>query len=166
MNFILNNRARITALCAAALIAALDVLSKEAMKDFLQTKPDRESTLIKGFLNVVYRHNTGGAFSLLDNYPKLFLYLPALLIVVVLGLLLVTRQEPRRYLDLAGLGMILGGASGNMIDRLRFGKVFDFIDCHLGAVHWPSFNLADSCIVVGVCLFALALLRSDGDHGG
>ena len=56
---------------------------------------------------------------------------------------------------LVALGMVLGGGLGNLFDRLVYGKVVDFLDFHIGNAHWPAFNVADSCIVVGVLLFAL-----------
>jgi signal peptidase II len=65
-------------------------------------------------------------------------------------------QTPRSHPYLsAALAMIFGGAVGNLIDRLRFGEVVDFLDVHLGAYHWPAFNVADSAITVGIAIFIL-----------
>lgn len=145
----------------AAAICAFDIWSKNAMKAYLVAQPARERVLINDFMTLVYRHNTGGAFSLLDQFPALFVYLPGALILVVFGLLM--GLDPRRAGPwlMTGFSFVLGGAVGNMIDRLRFGHVFDFIDCYVGAAHWPAFNAADSCIVLGVTLVAISMLRGE-----
>jgi signal peptidase II len=72
---------------------------------------------------------------------------------VILALALRTPGERRR--PLAALGLILGGAIGNLIDRVRFGSVVDFLDVYIGSLHWPAFNLADSAICIGVSLLLL-----------
>lgn len=144
-------------------IILFDLWSKNAIKIYLNTQPLREKVLINDFMALVYRHNTGGAFSILDQFPALFLYLPSVLILIVFGLLL--SLDPRRAGPwlMAGLSLVLGGAMGNMIDRIKYGHVFDFIDCYVGNAHWPAFNAADSCIVIGVSLIAVSILRGGVD---
>jgi signal peptidase II len=152
---------RLASIGLAAVLVALDQWSKSAVKAFLEKKPDNIFTLVKNHIDIVYRHNTGGAFSMLDDKPSLFLYLPTVLIVVVLVALFSMKERRGETAPIIGLGFILGGAVGNMFDRIREGKVFDFIDCYAGNAHWPAFNVADSCIVAGVCLFALSMLLGE-----
>jgi signal peptidase II len=108
------------------------------------------------FLNLVLVFNKGAAFSFLADAPGwqtpvlVGFALVAALIVSVLLL-----RSPQRRLFCAGLALILGGAVGNVIDRLRFGHVVDFVDLHAGGWHWPAFNVADSAITVGAALLIL-----------
>ena len=143
----------------SAIVCGLDQWSKAAMRSFLDHQPGRVFSIIKDHLDLVNRHNTGGAFSLLDGYPTLFLYLPVVLMALILYLLIREKARPKGSVAAGGLSLILGGAAGNMVDRLRMGSVFDFIDAYVGSAHWPAFNMADSCIVLGVALFALSLIR-------
>ena len=80
--------------------------------------------------------------------------LSAVAIVIVLMLLHWLKSEKNKLTQTA-LGLIIGGALGNVIDRLRFGAVFDFLDVHIGDAHWPAFNVADSCICVGAAIVIL-----------
>lgn len=104
------------------------------------------------FFNFVAVWNRGVSFGLFASdsaYGPLLL--SALAVVVTIGLIIwLTRAENR--LLAAGLGFIIGGAVGNVIDRLRFGAVIDFLDFHMLGYHWPAFNLADAAITLGVAL--------------
>lgn len=112
------------------------------------------------FFNVVRAWNTGVSFSMLNDYGKLGAYiLSGIAIVIVVTLVYWLKSEKDRMLQLA-LGLIIGGALGNVIDRLRFGAVFDFLDFHLGESHWPAFNIADSCICVGAGIIILQAIIS------
>jgi signal peptidase II len=163
MTKIANYKYRIAGLLIALCSCVLDQWSKGAVKAFLEKDADRTVTVVKSYADLVYRYNTGGAFSMLDDHPRLFIYLPSVLIVMVFALLLLSHERRGERTGIIGLGFILGGAIGNMVDRIRFPAqgVFDFVDVYVGQAHWPAFNVADSCIVVGVCLFAFALLRSE-----
>lgn len=163
MTKLANYKYRITGLIIALCACVLDQWSKTAIKAFLEKDPDRTVTLVKSYVDLVYRFNTGGAFSMLDDHPRLFLYLPSALIVMVFVLILLSKERRGERSGIIGLGFILGGAIGNMVDRIRYPAqgVFDFVDVYVGKAHWPAFNVADSCIVLGVCLFAFALLRSE-----
>lgn len=158
---------RITGVLIAVLICLADQWSKGAMKAFLESKPGRTVTLVHNHVDLVYRFNTGGAFSMLDNHPKIFLYLPSALIILILMLIFMSKDRKNELPGILGLGCILGGALGNMVDRIQHpGRgVFDFVDCYIGQLHWPAFNLADSCIVLGVFVFAVTILRSELRHG-
>jgi signal peptidase II len=120
-----------------------------------------EGRVLAPYFNLVLVYNKGAAFSFLSDAPGWqtpLLVGFALVAIGVVAYLLV--RSPGRWILSAGLALILGGALGNVIDRLRFGQVVDFLDFHAGAWHWPAFNVADSAITVGV-----ALLLWDGVRG-
>lgn len=108
---------------------------------------------VTDFFNLVLAHNPGAAFSLLADaggWQRVLFSLVALAAVIVISVLLHRhRQEPRFCL---ALSFILGGALGNLVDRLRLGHVVDFLDFHYGGLHWPAFNLADTAITLGAAL--------------
>ncbi len=108
------------------------------------------------FLAFVYVRNTGVAFSLFRQQGVLALLIPVVIAGVVLTFM---RYLPRNVLLLRiSMGMIIGGAISNVIDRFRHGFVVDFIEAHIGQHVWPLFNVADSCIVVGVAILAWYLV--------
>lgn len=108
------------------------------------------------FFYLTYIMNPGAAFGLLADQTPLFITVGVLLAI---GVLVVYRKiPPEKILIRYGLGFILGGALGNLADRLRYGRVVDFLDFRV----WPVFNLADTAIFIGVCLLVRELLK-DGD---
>ena len=115
-------------------------------------------SVIPGFFNLTHIHNPGGAFGFMAaGHPGvrnlLFLGVSSVAMAV---LILFYRSTPRTHPWLASaLAMIFGGAVGNLIDRLRFREVIDFLDVYLGAYHWPAFNVADSAITVGITIFII-----------
>ena len=119
------------------------------------------------FMNLVLVFNKGAAFSFLADAPGWqtpLLVAFALGAAVLVSVLLV--RDPSRRLYCAGLALILGGAVGNVIDRLRFGHVVDFLDLHAGGWHWPAFNVADSAITVGAVLLILDGFRHHERRAG
>jgi signal peptidase II len=111
---------------------------------------------ITGFFNMVLVYNKGAAFSFLSDAPGWqtpLLIVFALVAIAVVGTLLV--RSPGRRLLCGGLALILGGALGNLIDRLRYGQVVDFLDFHARGWHWPAFNVADAAITVGAALLII-----------
>ena len=121
-------------------------------------------TVIPGFFNLTYLTNNGAAFSILAGQPALWrqtFFIGAASVALVL-ILIVRRGYASQsgWYNLA-LALIAGGAIGNLIDRIRLGHVIDFLDFHVGASHWPAFNVADSAITVGVVLFILRNLVFD-----
>lgn len=134
----------------AAVVVFADQLSKWAV---LTSFAPGARLPVTGFFNLVLVYNRGAAFSLLAGLPgwqtPLFVAIAAAAIVVVTVLLV---RSPGRRTFCAGLALILGGALGNVIDRLRFGHVVDFLDFHALGWHWPAFNVADSAITVGAGL--------------
>jgi signal peptidase II len=145
---------------AAAAVVAADRLSKWAALAWL--KPG-ESVELTGFFNLVLVFNRGAAFSFLADAPGWqapFFILVALAAAAIVSWLL-WRNPARRLLN-AGLALILGGALGNLWDRVAFGHVVDFLDFHALGWHWPAFNVADSAISVGAAiLIAESFRRKD-----
>ena len=119
--------------------------------------------VIDGFFSLTLVMNPGLAFGMLGTVPPGWRWVVALLSVFAVGVLatLATRLLPEggRIAALA-IGMIFGGAAGNLIDRARFGAVVDFLDFYWRGWHWPAFNVADSAISVGVALLALRMLTA------
>jgi len=145
-------------------VLALDQASKFAVEKYTSIGSLR--VLVPGVLNLVHASNPGVAFGLLADSPTPWLssvlILFSLGVIVLLSWLLATGRAGG-WLGQFGLALILGGAAGNVFDRLLRHSVTDFIDFHLGSHHWYTFNLADSAIVVGASLVVSELLR-DWQH--
>ena len=137
----------------AAAIVLADQLTKWVM---LARFAPGEAVELTGFFNLILVFNKGAAFSLLANAPG---WQTPLLVAFALGAALIVSvllvRSPARRTFCAGLALILGGAIGNVIDRLRFGYVVDFLDLHAAGWHWPAFNVADSAITIGAALLIL-----------
>ena len=141
--------------CAAAVVA-LDQATKVVASSRLETG---ESISVLGdFIRLTLVHNTGAAFGLFPGSRVPFIIVSVLAIGVVLYLFL--RDTYRSAWNRTLLGCILGGASGNLVDRVRLGWVVDFIDVGYGTARWPVFNVADSAVTLGVLLLAWNLARS------
>lgn len=110
---------------------------------------------ITGFFNLTLVYNPGAAFSFLSTAGgwQRWMFSGIALAAVTLILFWLARLPRDARLTILSLGLILGGAAGNLVDRLRLGKVVDFLDLHYAGLHWPAFNVADAAITVGaVCL--------------
>ena len=131
----------------AALIVVLDQLTKAWLVSFLA--PGQEVDVVGDWIRLVFSQNNGGLFGLLRGQAVVF----GLISLVVVGLLVAyhARANPSRYLSIT-LGLLLGGAIGNLVDRVRLGYVVDFVDAGIGGVRWYTFNVADTAI-------SFALLR-------
>ncbi len=156
-----------TSLPIAALLAGVDQISKAIIVRTLS--PGRPATLIPGFFDLTLVTNTGGVFGIfrdLDDPLRNVLF-SAVPITAVVLILWYGRSLPatRRWSHVA-LGLVLGGAVGNLLDRFRIGHVVDFLDLYVGAYHWPAFNLADSAICVGVAMLLLESLFLQRSGGG
>lgn len=119
-----------------------------------------ESLPLTGWLNLTLVHNTGAAFSLLRGAsPWLFVGLG---VAVTVGILIWMRRHPHGHRLMAiALSLIVGGALGNVIDRVMRGYVVDFMDFHIGAWHYPAFNMADCAICIGAALIVIDMLVPD-----
>ena len=139
-----------------ALISASDQLSKLWVRVHLA---DGGSLHITDRLSLIYIENPGSAFGLLAN--QTFLIITISIASLLFILLFLRYLSPATNLSIVSIGLILGGAVGNLIDRLRFGCVTDFIDIRLwGNFHWPAFNIADAAITVGVFVLIYSFYRS------
>ncbi|MFQ5464995.1 MAG: signal peptidase II [Thermodesulfobacteriota bacterium] len=147
----ITGRLKIAAL-TAAVVAAADQVSKAAV--MVRLLENQLVEVVSGFFNIVYFRNPGAAFGFLGGgwggtaRTVLLIALTAAALIVV-GVLL---RQARERLLVFSLSLIAGGALGNLVDRVRFGTVVDFLDFHIGRYHWPAFNVADSAITVGVAL--------------
>lgn len=147
----------------AAATFALDQFTKELVKASME--PGDVIPVIPPVLDLHYITNRGVAFGLFSRFGDVFVPIALVIMTIIFGYYrsLATR---RFWLRLA-LGMQLGGALGNLLDRLRFGSVVDFVEFHIDAInfHWPVFNAADSAICVGVAiLLACLTFQHDDSH--
>jgi signal peptidase II len=143
----------------AGLVVLADQISKALVIRYL---PVHESIpVIAGIFDITHILNPGGAFGLMANMSAIvrtviFLFVSSLAVGLIFYFYIKT---PSGYVLLAtGFALIFGGAIGNLIDRVRFGMVVDFLDFYLGNYHWPAFNIADSAITVGIFIFLYHLL--------
>lgn len=144
-------------------LAAVVIIADRATKlAVLGAFEPGEVRVLTGFFNLVLVFNKGAAFSLLANAPGWQTPLFAFIAVTAAGIIgyLLVRHPGRRLFSLA-LALILGGALGNLWDRLEWGHVVDFLDFHAAGWHWPAFNVADSAITVGAGLLILESFRHD-----
>lgn len=153
-------------LLIAAFVAAMDQATKLWIRSHL---PLGESLPEVGFVRLTHVQNTGSAFGLFANQA----FLLTLIAIVGLVLILVFYRYLSEYgvLGMSALGLVFGGAVGNLIDRLRLGYVTDFVDVRLWhGYHWPTFNVADSAITVGTialaCFVFWALRKENGHFSG
>jgi signal peptidase II len=145
-------------LALSAAVVATDLASKAWMGSIFRYGEVREVT---PFFNLVLVHNSGAAFSFLADaggWQRWFFALVSLVISAVIVVML--RRHSKSRLLAAALALVLGGALGNLHDRLRFGHVVDFIQLHAAGYYWPAFNVADSAITLGVVLLLWDGLRS------
>ena len=110
------------------------------------------------FFNIVMVWNQGVSFGLLKNHSEYGPLLLVLLSFVITVFFAVWLFRTRSHAQSLGIALVIAGAVGNVIDRLRFGAVIDFLDFHIAGYHWPAFNVADSCIVGGVFLLIIYAL--------
>jgi signal peptidase II len=144
----------------SAFVVALDQAAKWVAELML---PPYQAVVVAPFVNLTLVYNEGAAFSFLagaGGWQRWAFAGFALAMTVLLGAWLL-RLKPHERLSATAIALIIGGAAGNLIDRVLTGRVVDFIDVYYGAWHWPAFNVADSAITVGVVLLLIASLRSD-----
>ncbi len=121
--------------------------------------------VIPGLFDLTHVRNGGGAFSFLADAPleqRLIFFIGTTILAIVLLLVFYAKLRDDEVLSATALGVVLGGALGNLTDRIRYGEVVDFLDVHLwGGYTWPTFNVADSAIVTGVALLILEVFLGD-----
>ena len=147
-------------------LLAVGLLLDQVTKVLVQLKLPlgSQAPLIPGLLNLVHVRNKGAAFGLMSGWPPGFVWL---FFVVVIGLVLVVlgyllwRLPDDHWSAALGYSLILTGALGNLIDRVRLGEVVDFIDVYWGRYHWPAFNVADSLVCVGTAILVWVIIRDE-----
>ncbi len=136
------------------LLALLDQVTKILVLRYI---PFQESIpVISGFFNLTHVYNTGAAFGMLHDSNMLFILISSVAFIALLA----TRRHFEGTTMQWGWILLLAGIIGNVADRLRLGHVVDFLDFQLGSYHWPSFNVADSCICLAAGLFLLGSFSS------
>lgn len=155
INGIINNKKYLLFLTVIPLI--IDIITKNLIKSKLMLYD--AVPVIDGFFNIVYVLNPGAAFSFLhdmnESYRRLF-FITVTIIAIFVVLYIFAREKSK--INTAGFALILSGAIGNLIDRIIIGKVVDFLDFYYKTYHFPAFNVADSCITVGVVLIIIDIL--------
>lgn len=142
----------------AGLIVILDQLSKWVVLHHIRLG---ETIYVAPFWNWVLTFNPGAAFSFLADQPGWQRWLFTVLALVVSAwIALELRRHPEQKLLSLALALVMGGALGNVIDRIRFGAVVDFIQWHAAGYYWPAFNVADSAITVGAILLVISTLTA------
>lgn len=150
-------------LIGAAVIIALDQITKSAIT--ARFVLHESYPVIDGLFNLVYVMNPGAAFGFLANASETFrsvFFIGITMAVILLIAYYVVKSESDNNLYAVSLTLIFSGAVGNLIDRVRFGAVVDFLDVYIGNAHWPAFNVADSSITLGAVLMIWGMIVSRG----
>ncbi len=148
-------------LVLALLVAVLDQIGKWWILGYVMNPPT--VIPVTPFFNLVLVWNRGVSFGILNQESTWIPWLLSAVAAAICAALLVwLRRAEGRWLA-AALGLIIGGALGNLVDRLRFGAVVDFLDVHAGGYHWPAFNVADAAITVGVGILLIDALIAPRD---
>ncbi|MFP4429065.1 MAG: signal peptidase II [Desulfovermiculus sp.] len=151
-------------LVLAAGIILADQVTKALVRAYLPFMGVQ--TIIPGFLNLVHVQNRGSAFGFLSQnqglwQPFFFIVITIAAIAIIFSLMYSGHRRDKIFQF--SLGAILGGAVGNLIDRVMFGQVTDFVDLYIGNLHWPAFNVSDMAISIGALLLLIAVYRK-GRH--
>ena len=141
----------------AGIVLVLDQLTKYV----IQTHVRLHSiiTVVPGFFNITHVRNKGAAFGMLSTLPEFWrntFFITVTIIAVAAIIALIVKTQER--LPVYTFSLIAGGALGNLIDRVRYGEVVDFVQWYVKSYYWPSFNVADSAITIGVVLLAIEML--------
>ena len=145
----------------SALVVILDRITKHIVAQ--QLPNGQTHTVIPGIFRISDVHNTGAAFSMFAENASpvtvrnILIAFSAVAVVVLFGML--WRIGRHLTVTSVALALILGGAFGNLYDRVRYHYVIDFLEVHIVHYHWPDFNVADSCIVIGACLLLIEIFR-------
>lgn len=138
----------------------LDIISKLVVKHYLVL--NQSNVIIKDFFNLTYVKNSGAAFSILDD--NTFLVVIVSLIIIAILIRYVYKNKDAKKIERVAYSLILGGAIGNLVDRIFNGYVVDFLDFIFFGYNYPIFNLADTFIVIGVILLIIDMVRcKNGD---
>ncbi|MEO6807175.1 MAG: signal peptidase II [Edaphobacter sp.] len=148
-------------LAISALVVILDRVTKHLVAR--QLPNGQTHTVIPGIFRISDVHNTGAAFSMFAENASptavrnILIAFSVVAVIILFGML--WRIGRRLTVTSVALALILGGAFGNLYDRVRYHYVIDFLEVHIVHYHWPDFNVADSCIVIGACLLLIEIFR-------
>ena len=139
-------------------VLIIDIISKRLVMNYMFS--DMSISVIDNFFSLTYAKNEGIAFSLLDGYVDLIVV--GTLVVICL-IIKYVRDNVTKASEMVGYSFIIGGAFGNLLDRVMYGYVVDFLDFKIFGYNYPIFNLADTFIVVGVFILIVCSIRENGD---
>ena len=150
-------------LIIATFVALIDQFSKKWIVNDVMVPP--HTVPVTSFFNLVLNWNKGVTFGLFNRNHPWMSYVFIAAAIIILFLLVRWLARATSWPLALGLGLVIGGAVGNVIDRLQYGAVIDFLDFYWGTYHWYTFNLADSAIVGGVLLLMLENMVKGGKRG-
>ncbi len=146
------------------LIIGIIIFLDQISKFIIKTKFDVYDSIniFKGFFQIFYAKNSGAIWGLFHNHsnsiiPKIITLTSTIAVLILIFFFL--KVNPKHKLELLSLSFIIGGAIGNIIDRIHQGFVVDFLDFHINSYHWPTFNIADSFITIGVIILAISIWK-------
>ena len=142
-------------LATAVVVVVLDQLTKAAILASLAGDGVSGRATITSFFNLALTYNRGISFGLFNGSAGLNALVFSVVAIAIVGVLVYWLSRASSPLLAVAIGLIIGGAVGNVLDRVRLGAVVDFLDFHLGASHWPAFNLSDSAICIGAAAMLL-----------
>ncbi len=143
----------------AVLCLVLDQLHKFIMLEIFEFEQVKHVE-VSSYFNLVMVWNRGISFGMFQGFAYSNYFFMGFTTTIVL-LLFFLMKSAKTKLEASGFGMIIGGASGNLIDRIRLDAVADFFDFHVAGKHWPAFNVADSCVFIGAALLILSTFKKD-----
>ncbi len=150
---------------AAILCMLVDQIHKFVMLEVYGFEKLAEPLKITEFFNLVMVWNRGISFGMFQGMEYSNYFFMGLTVVIILAIFAMIKYSKHKY-EVIAFGMIIGGACGNLIDRIRMGAVADFFDVHYKQHHWPAFNIADSCVFIGaVILIVCSLFKRDASAG-
>ncbi|OEU67520.1 MAG: signal peptidase II [Desulfovibrio sp. S3730MH75] len=148
----------------AAVIIIFDQITKVAVRSNMELWSSK--SLIPDYFNLVYVVNKGAAFGFLNRgditWQRTFFIVVTVVALSAIAMLLKSTNKKDSF-AISGLGLILGGAVGNLIDRILYGEVTDFLDIYVGTHHWPAFNIADIAICLGAFAMIISIYRNKPD---
>ena len=142
----------------AFLVICFDQITKWWVLNIALISPN--GIALTDFFNLVIVWNSGASFGIFSDGPGWVSFALISFAAIICIILAIWLMRSESNVCIFGLGLVIGGAIGNSIDRVRFGSVLDFLDLHIGHLHWPAFNIADSGITIGVALLILDSLKT------
>ena len=143
-------------------IILVDFITKKWMLALLFEIP--QQIVVTSFFNLTPVWNEGVSFGIMSSHPQIVRFIIPILAFLVI-LYLVSQIHLQERMQQIGSAIIVGGAAGNVIDRIIYGKVMDFFDFHIGEYHWPAFNIADIAICAGVAIMVYVIIRPTSNLG-